>query len=254
VNENPESQESIEPIEVEVEGELDPETDNVVEIKTDADLPADIREQAEQKIRQVQVAKLRGQATIAEKLLKEAEEFAPEFSLVQEAIGDDLVARSQFRRAKEVYLKAHNLDPANKEIENKYGEMVLKVDLFIDPMLMSQADVGTMASGKAAVVLNLLFPGVGHMVLGKYVFGTILLVVWVGCMLIAFGTPGGIPALLGSLGIGSNKNPVPPLVPVALFGIVVCWLTGILSAAGASKSMTPKVVERPSPLSHHKFD
>ncbi len=220
----------------------------------DSSISPEIREQATQLLRQVQVARLRNQPTIADKLLEEAVALAPNFSQVQEAIGDDLVVRKQFRKAKEAYLRAHQLDKNNKEIENKYGEMVLKVDLFIDPFVQAEADSGTLASGKAAVLLNLIFPGVGHMVIGRYVFGGILLAVWFVCMLIAFGTPDGMKSFLGSLGIGPKGLPVPPLVPVALFGVVICWLTGIVSAASQAKTFTPKTVVRPEPLSPHKFD
>lgn len=205
------------------------------------------KDEADKLLRQLQLAKQRGQSTVVQKLLEEATAIAPTYGAVHEAIGDDLVDRKQFRKAKEAYQHAHKLDPDNKQVENKFGEMVLRVDLHLDPTLMLQADAGTMASGRAAVVLNLLFPGLGHMVLERYVTGGILMAVWVICWIIALGTPGGMAGLFAALGVKASAAPLNPLVPTALVVAVFDWILSIGLASGAAKGMTPRKVDKPIP-------
>lgn len=204
------------------------------------------QEKAEQLLRQLMLARQRGQTTVVGKILEEALQLAPNYAPVQEAVGDDFVERRQFRKAKEAYLLAHKLDPANPLIENKYGEMVLKVDLRIDPATYS--DAGTMASGRAAVVLNFLFPGVGHLVVGQRVTGAVLLALWLSGWLIALGTPRGMEGVAGMIGLTKTTAPFMPLVGVALAMIFGTWFYGISTIGAVARRMTPTKVPMPMPI------
>ncbi|MDK3156084.1 hypothetical protein QPK87_05785 [Kamptonema cortianum] len=63
-------------------------------------------EQVEKLMQQANLAKIRGQNSIADKLLAEAIELAPQAPQVLLAIADDFAERRQFTKAKEAYKKS----------------------------------------------------------------------------------------------------------------------------------------------------
>lgn len=204
--------------------------------------PPEAVERAEQLIRHAHFAKQKAQTSVADKLLKEAQEIAPNSPVVLEAIGDDYVARGQFRKAKEVFARAHKIDPSIVSIENKFGEMVLRVDLHIDPATYSDSE--TMASAKAAIILSLLFPGVGQMVLGKWVLGIAMLAIWGVSLAILVALPGGMRAVMQSFTKPAEIDPL-----TFLFGpaVAFAWLWSIFDANMRAKQATPRSIERPTP-------
>ncbi len=220
-------------------------TVNVFELEDPTDVQKD---KADQLLRQLMLAKQRGQTSVAQKLLQEVIDLVPNYAPVQEAIGDDFVERKQFRNAKEAYHIAHRLAPLNATIENKYGEMVLKVDLRIDPATYAEADIASMASGRAATLLNVFFPGVGHIVLGRQVIGITLLVIWIGCWLIALGTPRGMEGLFGALGIKQATAPLNMMVPIAIIIAFCTWFFGLMTISSVAKRMTPKKIHMPAAI------
>lgn len=208
--------------------------------------PADL-EKAEQLIRQASVAKMRNQPEIASKLLEEAKTIAPNSAVVLEAVGDDFVARHQFRKAKEAYGQAHKLDPVNQSLENKFAEMVLKVDLHVDPWTLQEADAGTMASGKIAAILSLLIPGLGQAVLGSWVKAVVFFAMWFIGLLFVWASPGGIRGLLEFLFQGKNPADFNPWVFGAVFSSVLGWLMSVFDATAAAKRYKPRKIEKPAP-------
>ncbi len=205
-------------------------------------------ERAEALIRQMNVAKVRGQTAIADKLLQEAVETAPNCAVVQESLGDDFVARHQFRKAKEAYALAHKFDPENIGIENKFGEMVLKVDLMIDPFTLAAADSGTMASGRVAVVLSAMIPGLGQAVTGKWGKGIGFFVAWLTGIGIVVLLPGGFTSMFKAMFSTAADKDFNPMAFGGLILAVLAWLLAIADASAGAKRMTPRKVERPAPL------
>ncbi len=225
-----------------IPGETGVESASAEAVETFIPDPPEAVERAEQMIRQAHFAKQKGQSAVADKLLKEAQEVAPHSPVVLEAIGDDYVARGQFRKAKEVYARAHKIDPSIASIENKFGEMVLRVDLHLDPV--TYADSETMASAKAAVILSLLFPGVGQMVLGKWTLGITMFAIWGGCLTLLVLLPGGLSAMFQSL---TRPADVDPLAFVLAPSMCFAWLWSIFDANVRAKQATPRSIERPTP-------
>lgn len=199
-------------------------------------------EQAERLLREANLARVRGTATVADRLLKEASELAPNTPSVLEALGDDFVARSQYRRAKEMYARAHQIDPTNTAIENKFGEMVLRVDLHIDPA--SYADeMNTFARPGILMFLSALIPGVGQMVVERYVKGGVMLAIYLACMGGIAMLPGGFK-LIGSLISGKGEfNPIAAFL-LGVIGIDALWSVVDL---GSLKSRPVKKIDRPTP-------
>ncbi|MDK3156085.1 hypothetical protein QPK87_05790 [Kamptonema cortianum] len=124
--------------------------------------------------------------------------------------------------------------------------MVLQTDLPTDPFAyMAQADVGTMASGAAAVVLNVFFPGLGQIVLGKVGKGIAFLVVaaicWAGVLLM----PGGLPGVISFMTSGKSVPGFSSLSMLFLGVGVLNWLFAIIDTSASAKRMKPMKVERP---------
>ncbi|QYK53806.1 MAG: hypothetical protein KF824_02675 [Fimbriimonadaceae bacterium] len=235
---------SEEPREEEVSEET---SETEVEESFEPDPPEKVAE-AEGLLRQANLAKVRKQGAVADRLLKEAAEIAPNSAAVLEAIGDDFQARNQYRRAKEMYGKAHKIDPTNPVIENKYAEMVLRVDLHVDPLTF-EANSSSYASGKSAAILSFIVPGMGQIVLEKYVLGGTMFAMWIGGLIGFYLTPGGVAAvrnLFGTpaQGAASEGN---PLGFAFLAVTVFAWLWSVSNINGSTKRMAPRKIDRPTP-------
>lgn len=202
--------------------------------------PPEKVEEAEQKLREANLARVRGHSAVADRLLQEAFETAPNSAVVLEAIGDACVAQGKFRKAKENYLRAHKIDPANKMIESKYGEMVLKVDLQIDPFMM-QEDFSGYASPKIAVTLTILCPGLGQMAVERYVKGGIMMATYIGCLVGITFVPGGFGFLNGS----ARFEPLSGLLLLVAAAVFLWALTDLASI----KNKAPKKIDSPAPPS-----
>lgn len=225
------------------EPKVEETTEEVVEEEFVPDDPEKV-EQAEKILREANLARVRGHASVADRLLKEASELAPNTPSVLEAIGDDFIVRGQFRRAKEAYGKAHKIDPKNVTIENKYGEMVLKVDLHIDPFTYADEFSGY-ANSKMATILSLLCAGLGQFAVERYTKGWIMLGAWALSWIANWLMPGGLKALTK---FAQGTGPFEP-VGVVLLGIsigITLWSVFDLTTL---KHKAPKKVDSPVPPS-----
>jgi len=233
---------SEEPREEEV---VDESSEPEVEETFEPDPPEKVAE-AENLLRQANLAKVRKQGAVADRLLKEAAEVAPNSAAVLEAIGDDFAARNQFRRAKEMYSKAHKINPTNPVIENKYAETVLRVDLHIDPLTF-EANSGSFASGKSASILSFIVPGLGQIVLEKYVLGAFMFTMWIGGLIGLYLLPGGIKGMLSALFNPRDGTELVPLSFMFMAMVVFAWLWSITNIGASTKKMAPRKIDRPMP-------
>ena len=103
-------------------------------------LTAEQVEQVEQMLRQLMLAKQRNQPTVVQKILEELESIGPNHPPILEVLGDDLLARGQRRKAREMYKRALDLDPENRSAETKYAELVLFIDYSSNPDVLLQKD------------------------------------------------------------------------------------------------------------------
>ncbi len=209
-------------------------------------------EAAEQLLRQANLARMRGRLDDARRLLDEALATAPGSSAVQEAVGDAYIADRQTRKARDAYHTAVRLEPGNASAERKYGETVLAVQLALDPSFATVARDESFASGRAAVIMNFLLPGLGHLTLGRQREGTVLLAVWVASVGLALAVPNGLsgfPALFGRPGPPFNG-----LVLLPLFTAAAAWLYAIGDSSAAAKRMDLKQIPRPTPPVDKDFE
>lgn len=251
----PDADLGVEPTPTSTEAEAEVESEVGAEVESPEGHPPldpEAQARAEGLVRQARLAQQRGQSDLVRKLLEEAESVCPDAELVIEAVGDDLVARSQFARAKTVFDRGRKRWPDNKTLERKYGEMVLKVDLKIDPFTAS-SDFETVASARNAVFYSLFFPGVGQIVMGQQILGGSMLAVWVLGWVITLTTPNGLGGLLQVMfGRSGDLN---PQVLVGLAMIMFAHLWSVADASARSKRLQPrKTIDRPAPPVDKPFE
>lgn len=157
-----------------------------------APTPSQLSE-AENLVRRSALEKRRGNKQLSTDLLRKAAEVAPGALSVQEALGDDLMERGQAKPAAEVYARALAMSPSHGGIERKYATAISHIQApmsFEQAMQMGDGPLATAdaASVKAAAFFSFLIPGVGQLVLGKYVMGAsylvswLLMIVWISLM------------------------------------------------------------------------
>ena len=213
--------------------------------------PAEL-EQAEGLIRQANLAKIRGDKGLYERLVHEASTIAPGSSTVQEAVGDAYLATKQVRKAKDAFQLAVKLDPSNASAERKFGEAVLSVQLALDPMFATIPEDDSVASGKAGLIMSFLIPGLGQLANGDNAKGYPMLGGWLLGVVGSLAVPQGLAGLATVIGVkGPAFNPI-VLIPVLLaFG---CWIWSIGDAGSRNKRFERKPIIHPVPPVDKDFE
>jgi tetratricopeptide (TPR) repeat protein len=232
------------------------------ENSTEIDLPAnpepptpDEAIAAEKLIQQARVEKMRGNKQEVRRLLEQAVQTAPGSPSVLELLGDDYAERKQAGKALAYYRRASALDPKNVNLERKVAMSALGVDAAgaLDQQLQAGIDDGAvpMASNRAALLLSLFLPGLGHIVLGRNTKGWITLSIW--CLMLAWAIlMGGDIAKLGSMVVGGRSQPN-MVVVLPLFVMVVVYFATLADFRG-SKETVRKPVEHPRPPVNLPFE
>lgn len=200
-------------------------------------------EQAEGLIRQAQVAKMRGESAKASRLMEEAAKAAPNAPAVLEVLGDAYMEKRAYANAAAVYKRAHTIQPDNAGIERKYAEAVLSEKTGADPGALLGNDVGTYASGKSAILISVVMPGVGHMVAGRIPTGIAFLVAFF-LLTVAAVIFGGFAAFFSLFRTQSDSNFGGLLWVAAPFAV---WLWCQIDMASIARKMEPPKVDRPLP-------
>lgn len=227
-------------------------------ISEQPDDPAKV-EQAEESLRNANLANIRKDKAGAKAHYKAALELAPNTPSVLEAVADDLRERKFFKPAQMLYKRAVEIEPTNARIESKLGECALEVLQMSDPMAMlagSNADPSMVVNANASVILSVLLPGLGQMVTGRVGLGIGFMIVWVSSWVWAIATPNGISGLLGGMGLTLAQTGAPfnsvVLLPLAIAAFT--HLVAIFEAAGRAKRYAPKRVEKPVPPSDLPYE
>ncbi len=205
-------------------------------------------EEAEGLIRQAQISKMRGQNLEADRLLKQAAEIAPGSVAVLEAVGDDLMARKQSRKARDVYAQALKIDPTNASVERKFAECILATSTAFDPMNPGSAvSNDSLANAKTAGCLSLMIPGLGQIVTGKVQRGVIMLSIVVVGWLCALLIPDGIKGLMKMVGLTKEQAEFNALVMLPLGAAACAHLWSVMDMVTQAKLTPKKHVDRPRP-------
>lgn len=216
-------------------------------------------EQAEESLRNANLANIRKDRAGAKVHYKRALELAPNTPSVLEAVADDLRERKFFKPAQMLYKRAVEIDPSNARIESKLGECALQVMSTSDPMAMlsgMDGDPNMVVNANAAVILSVLLPGLGQMVSGRVALGIGFMVVWVSSWVWAIAIPNGISGLLSGMGLTLTQGGA-PFNSTVLFPLGIAAFThlvAIFEAAGRAKRHVPKRVEKPIPPSDLPYE
>jgi hypothetical protein len=231
---------------------LKAEEDDEPDLPAEPPTPEQMAE-AEQCIRQARVEKMRGNTRGAGDLMQRASEVAPGSPTVLEALGDDLVERKQYAKAKKAYQRAWKLDEKNVGLERKFATIVAQMDAMgsIDDQLrMNLSDSpfitegDAIASAGAATLLSAIFPGLGHAVLGRRV-GYAIMATWILCLLWLFVMQEDLIGLFTM--VGANRRPPNLVILIPLLIASAVYLGTLASLKSARKEITRKRVERPRP-------
>lgn len=212
-------------------------------------------EEAEGLLKQAQLAKIRGQGSVAERILKEAAEKAPGSAAVQAALGDQLWERSQFSRARAAYKTAHLLEPKNVLYETKWAESL--VGSSRDPSSLQLGLAESYASAKTATVLSVFVPGLGQLVTGKRTQGIVMLCIWIAGWLYLI--PNMLSRLPSAVGPdGARINEFSPLTMLTIGALALTWIWSATSASsfakGQARMVGQKKIERPTPPGEGNFE
>lgn len=211
-------------------------------------------ERAEALLRQARVLRMRGDREGAGKLLEQAVAEAPGSIPVLEAQGDDLLARRQLSKARDVFAAALKLDPKNAEVERKYAEIVLQIAEADLPMELRSSTLEEVAASKTGAVLSVFVPGLGQVVMGQRNLGIGLMAGWALGWLWAVMVPNGLLGLSGIVGLSRTAPPPNPMVFVPLFIAVGCHVWAISDAASRAKRLETRKIDRPRPPVDKDFE
>ncbi|CAN5414599.1 hypothetical protein BH11ARM1_BH11ARM1_04420 [soil metagenome] len=215
--------------------------------------------EAEQLVRQARVEKMRNNTRGATDLLKKASEIAPGSPAVLEVLGDDYLERRQIAQAKDAYQRASQLDPKNVGLERKYATLVAQTAMMgslDDQMRASLSDSpfinssDARASGTAAVMLSAIFPGLGHIVLGRQ-SGFAILGAWIVCLVWVILLREDVKALVAYRPENGTPNMV-VMVPLLIMALI--YFSTLASLKSAQRSHTRKPISHPQPPVDKNFE
>lgn len=149
----------------------------------------DALEEAENLIRQARVASMRNDRKEAVELLRRAATLAPTSATVLEALGDEEAASRNIDEAMRLYKCALELDPKNVGLDRKHANLVFnrtQGELVSSGFIAKMEKEESVASPKAAMLLAVFVPGLGHFVNGKVWRGLIYLGLIVALWAIVF--------------------------------------------------------------------
>lgn len=211
------------------------------------ELTAVEREQIELQVRQLQLLKRRGDRAGADRILDDIKARFPDSALVWEAIGDECAERGQSRKAREAYARAHELEPTNVPIERKFAEAVFASEAGILG-LTPRSEFEAATSGKMATVLSFMLPGLGQLVTGQTLAGSILLSGYLLGWFLLFLIPNGIPGLLHAVGLaGSRGGEFNPAVLLPLLMILGFYFASLLHAGSHAAKYKRLSIKPPTP-------
>lgn len=211
---------------------------------------------AERLVQQARVEKMRSNSSEVRRLLEQAVRTAPGSPAVLEMLGDDYAERRQPGRALAYYRRAAKIDPKNVNLERKVAMSALGLNAASSEAQISQVgglddSAIPMASRKAATLLSLFLPGLGHIVLGQKKKGIPILVAW--CLLLAWVIlMGGDIAKLGAMITGGRSQPN-LLVLVPMFLMVAVFIGTLASLKGSEETVFIPA-DRPSPPVNLPFE
>lgn len=202
--------------------------------------PAPVSQEAQQRIREANLLRMRGQLPAAERELMRAIELAPTDAQAFEMLGDIQRQAGRAADALTSYTRAAELPAApgtRASLESKMARMALERD---------RAAAGQIESGAlmrdnvlVTVVGSAVMPGAGQMIGGRPVRGVVIFLAWLASLVLIAVLPQTRELIAGLKSEMSGGQPAP--IGDALFVIVLLvinvavWLFGMIEAAVMSR-------------------
>lgn len=236
---------------------------------TEAPMPASTAsreqiERAESLIREARVERMRSNNAKADALMKKAAEAAPNSTEVFSALGDEMVERKQWSKARDLYQQALALKPKDPVLERKLGDLVLRLgpartieqQLQIglsDSPFLTEAD--SVANAKTATAMSFFCPGLGHLVMGKTWQGVSMFVAWAAMIIWIVIRKDDLKELLFVAGIGKGQGSGSMVVLIPIFVALVIHISAVASCASRAKRGGGKIkIDRPTPPMNLPFE
>lgn len=185
---------------------------------------------ADMLLRQAHIAKTRGEADRSSHMVAEAYQQFPHYPAAILAYVDELLDRGRAGDAVRILDEAVATTPPNLALEDKRAELVLRTR-YRAPIDLDEAKANY-ASGKTALWLSVLLPGLGHMAMENYQRGAWIMAAWLVGIGGVFLVPNGVPGLAGVLSPHAKVpfNPLvllPILIALAAFAVAVSEMSHI---------------------------
>ncbi|MBS1706950.1 MAG: hypothetical protein JST40_13875 [Armatimonadetes bacterium] len=205
-------------------------------------------------VRKLALARRRGEREAVNSMLNQLKEEAADSPFAWEAQGDEYIERKYFTRAQEAYKKAHELEPSNASLERKYAEAVLLASggQPWDTVGESLSGFENYTSGKIAMTLSFMLPGLGQIALGAVRKGAALMTAYIVGWFFILLIPNGLQGLLGLIGL--SKVPFNSMVLLPLGMVSVAWMWALADAASQMKVHKRIEIEHPKPPVDKDFE
>ncbi|MBL8048161.1 MAG: hypothetical protein JNJ45_05715 [Chthonomonas sp.] len=160
---------------------------------------------------------------------------------VQMSLADLYVLDHQSGKAIELYRKALERTPGDKEIENKMATAILAQS---GDFGMPLSQVENVAEVKTNLLASMVVPGLGQVLSGDVKKGVVMMTVWGGFLLFGLLIPDGIRGMAGLF--KSSSVPFNSLILLPLLGMGVVFALSWGDMAGRAKQVLPNRRERVS--------
>lgn len=206
-------------------------------------------------LRRLRLYQSRGDRDAFRKTLDEAIAVAPGAPDVLLAQAQELIDRYKPADAAKLLKHALVTYPQHPELESLYGDCVLRA-AGQSWGSGSMSDLEVVARGKTAVVLSALVPGLGHIVLGHFLTGGVIFLVFVLSIVWMMLIPNGLSGLLRTVsgGGGGSAADLNPTVFLPLFLALGTYLGTMASLNAQAKRITPTTKPRPVPPVEKDFE
>lgn len=221
---------------------------DAVRPEPDLRLPSEEEQRkAEELIRQHVVLLRRGEKAAARDAIDKAVELAPGSKDVALAEADWLIANRRTPKAVERLKAVRALYPEDKDLENRYAEVVL-AQFESSQLLDELSSFEKWNESRIATWLSLLIPGLGQAYLGRWKFAIGCFSIWLVAIIWIALIPNGFRGLFGLFGIGANAGiTFNPVVLLPLFMACCALVASIGNASVNARKFRSQKIERPEP-------
>ena len=211
-------------------------------------------DQAERLVREGVILRRRGESAAATQKFEAAFAIAPGSPEVTVVLAEELMARRQWAKARTRLEWGLAVNPNHKQLGQLHADCVFAILSSDMEFTRPLSEVESVASGKTALVLSILVPGLGQIVNGRTKVGGIMLGGYLICWIMLLLLPGGASGILSLMMGGRGASSFNGLALLPLFGSVGMLLWSVVDAQRQSPMNKRPTIERPRPPVDKDFE